>query len=95
MTPVGYNSIFHWYHFAQGGMNFDNILVNEFGAVTGCMNYAAVSNPLDKESDPVKVQLTRLTGGSSCFDVESHIIWTVLCNLKAKRIYEDNWKLYE
>lgn len=55
-------------------MNFDNILLNEFGAVTGCMNYAAVSNPLDKESDPVKVQLTRLTGGSACFDVESHII---------------------
>lgn len=47
---------------SQGGMNFDNILLNEFGEITGCMNYQAVSNPLDENSSPVKVQLARLTG---------------------------------
>ena len=46
----------------KGGMNFDNVLVNEDGATAGCMNYRPVVDPFNKHSTPVKVQLTRLTG---------------------------------
>ena len=45
-------------------MNFDNILLNEFGEVTGCMNYEPLVDPLDQESAPMKVQITRLTGNN-------------------------------
>ena len=47
--------------FQDAGFKFDNILEDENGNIGGCMNYKPVTNPLDKDSDDVKVQLTRFT----------------------------------
>lgn len=42
-------------------MRFDDVLVDAMGAVDGSLKYMPLSDPFDKDSEPVKAQISRLT----------------------------------
>ena len=43
-------------------MNFESVLRTAAGDVDGSIDYEPVQDPFNPKSEPVKVQLTRLTG---------------------------------
>ena len=43
-------------------MNFESVLKTAAGDVDGSIDYEPVQDPFNPKSEPVKVQLTRLTG---------------------------------
>ena len=54
--------IFHCGCLFQRGFNLENILVDEHGNVDGEMKYYPLEDPLNNQSMPVTVNLTKYTG---------------------------------